>query len=136
LERLFKILSLPKLGGEAANVVPEYAEASLMFRIVSDTEEIFEQVKKIVGNRVVIEKGTANNPVQLSILEGFEPGIVAFNTDIPYFQFGPDAKAFLFGPGCIRDAHTEREFIFIEELKKSIETYQQLAKKLLQSSQL
>jgi acetylornithine deacetylase len=37
----------------------------------------------------------------------------------------------LFGPGSIHVAHTPDEYIDVEELRNSVETYERLAKTLL-----
>lgn len=38
-------------GGRAANVVSDYAEAMLMFRVVGSCEEILKQVRKLVRRK-------------------------------------------------------------------------------------
>jgi len=88
-------------------------------------------VIEIVNGRVNIQFQTANDPVDLDILEGYEIGIVSFNTDIAYFEKEEDCKVFLYGPGSILDAHTEHEYILIEELKGSVDIFVKMVKDLL-----
>uniref|UniRef100_K3WGI3 Amidohydrolase-related domain-containing protein n=1 Tax=Globisporangium ultimum (strain ATCC 200006 / CBS 805.95 / DAOM BR144) TaxID=431595 RepID=K3WGI3_GLOUD len=117
-------------GGQAANAIPEYASAMLMFRLTTNPEKIMDRVKKIVSGRVDIELYTSNSPVHLTVVEGYETDIASFNTDIPYFQF--DGNAYLVGAGNITDAHCAREFIEIEDLRNLVDFYFTLGKTLIE----
>lgn len=116
-------------GGFAANVVPDRAFAEVMFRVVTDQAEILERTREIVGNRAQIEVVTSNNPTDLTTLPGYETAVIAFNTDIPYFNF--NGKALLWGAGSILDAHTADEKIHVDDLKQAIPTYRVLAETCL-----
>ena len=116
-------------GGRAANVVPDQAFAEVMFRVVTSQAEIHRRVNEIVGDRVACELITANDPCDLTTLEGFESVVVAFNTDIPYLKF--DGKALLWGAGSILDAHTSGEKIGKRDLEKAVEIYADLARRCL-----
>jgi acetylornithine deacetylase len=118
-------------GGHAANALASHAEALLMFRVISPPERILERVKEIAGDRLDVDVITANSPVALSTVPGYEEGVVAFNTDIAYFELKPEATAYLIGPGSILDAHSDHEKIMIPELKKAIDVYFDMAVKLL-----
>jgi len=117
-------------GGHAANALASHAEAYLMFRVISPPTTILEKVKEVVGDRVNVEVITANSPAVLGTVEGYDQDIVAFNTDIPYFDLRR-GKAYLIGPGSIFDAHADHEKIGIEELKNAVGLYSKLARKLL-----
>ncbi|KAF1334871.1 Formiminoglutamate deiminase, partial [Globisporangium splendens] len=117
-------------GGQAANAIPEYASAMLMFRLTTNPEEIMNRVKEIVSGRVDIELYTSNSPVHLTVVEGYETDVASFNTDIPYFQF--DGNAYLVGAGNITDAHCAREFIEIEDLRNLVDFYFTLGKTLIE----
>jgi acetylornithine deacetylase len=117
---------------QAANALAAYAEATLMFRVISPPEEILQRVTDIVGDRLAVEPITMNPPVLLGTLEGYTPAIVAFNTDIPYFTLGEGSTPYLIGPGSILEAHSAHEFIKIEELSRAIEVYHDLAHRLLE----
>lgn len=49
-------------GGVASNVVPEHAEANVMFRVISEPSEILQKVKSIVKERVEVQVMTMNPP--------------------------------------------------------------------------
>jgi acetylornithine deacetylase len=118
-------------GGRAANVLADEAWAELMFRVVSSWEEIARMAENLVAGRCEIEAQTACDPAELDQLPGYPSGVVAFNTDIPYF---PAAKrAFLFGHGSILDAHTAQERIRIADLDLARQSYQALALAILNS---
>ncbi|MDQ6768766.1 MAG: M20/M25/M40 family metallo-hydrolase, partial [Gemmatimonadota bacterium] len=117
-------------GGTEANVIPAHAEAEIMFRLVSDVEPI----KKMISDWV--KKGNANVefgshiPAQkFATVPGFETGPVAYTSDIPLLSNW--GEPFLFGPGSIHVAHTPDEFIDVEELRASVDSYERLAKTLL-----
>jgi len=116
-------------GGRARNIVPEYAEAKLMFRLINPPDTIHPIIEKIVNQRVQINWDLENDPVILNTIPGIESTTVSFNTDVAYFKF--DGKAYLFGAGSILDAHTSHEHITVTELKAAIETYKRIAKYLL-----
>lgn len=118
-------------GGHAANALASHAEATLMFRVISPPEDIMQEVKKVAGQRVGVDLITANAPVKLGVVEGYEQGIVAFNTDIPYFKLEEGATPYLIGPGSILDAHSDHEKVSIDELKRAVDIYVGLATKLL-----
>ena len=122
-------------GGAAANVVPEAAEASVMFRLVSAPDPVFARVAELAAakgrGQVTVTRTTSNPPVRLATMDGYPISTVCFNTDIPYFNMPADAKAFLYGPGSITDAHCEREFIKLSDLKQSVGDYFAMAERLL-----
>ena len=57
--------------------------------------------------------------------------MVAYTTDIPAFN-GSWGTPYLFGPGSIHVAHTDKECIAKRDIVAAIETYQTIAKQLLQ----
>ncbi|KAI9915705.1 hypothetical protein PsorP6_008043 [Peronosclerospora sorghi] len=118
-------------GGQAANALAEKSSAMLMFRLVTDPDIIYERVKEIVAGRVGVKLYTANAPVHLTILEGYDTDIACFNTDIPYFNF--DGKAYLVGAGSSTDAHRSREHILLEDLKTMVDYYYALGKQLIEA---
>jgi acetylornithine deacetylase len=62
---------------------------------------------------------------------GLETTVVSYTTDIPAFN-GSWGTPYLFGPGSIHVAHTDQERIAKRELVAAIDTYQTIAKQLLQ----
>jgi len=122
-------------GGHAANALAAEAEATLMFRVISPPEQILETVQATVGERAGVKVITANNPLKLGTLSGYQTDVASFNTDIAYFDlYEPGAKAFLIGPGSILDAHSDHELIHIPELQRAAGYYEELLLRLLQSS--
>lgn len=116
-------------GGRAANVIPDHCEAEVLVRVVTNHRDILQHVRSVVRDRAAIEVVAANDPVELALLDAYPSTVVSFNTDIPYFQF--DGKAFLWGAGSILDAHTDHEYIEIDDLERAVAVYRDLAVNLL-----
>ena len=116
-------------GGSEANIIPEHAEAELMFRLVSDVDEVKSRLTEWVGGRAEIEYGSFIPPQYFHTVEGFETGPVAYTSDIPLLAAW--GTPLLFGPGSIHVAHTAEEFVAVEELRASVDTYEKIARSLL-----
>jgi acetylornithine deacetylase len=116
-------------GGTEANIIPAHAEAELMFRIVGDVEPIRSALKKWARGKATLEFGSYIPAQRFRTVDGFEVAPVAYTSDIPLLtNWG---EPLLFGPGSIHVAHTPDEFIETDELRKSVTTYERLAKTLL-----
>jgi acetylornithine deacetylase len=119
-------------GGIQANVIPDFAQSLLLFRIVTTTHEIKSQLEEIAQGRAELRYTFECEPIFLSALEGFETTVVAFTTDIPMLtNWG---KPLLLGPGSILDAHTPYERINKTELEHAVELYCQMARRLLNTA--
>lgn len=116
-------------GGIQANVIPPFAEALLMFRIVSSVAEIKQSLEKIVKNRARLEYIFDCEPVLTKTLPGYETMVASYTTDIPNLDNW--GKPVLIGPGSILDAHTEHEKISKKELNDAVNLYYEIVKKLL-----
>ena len=119
--------------GAAANIIPAYSEAVLMFRLVTPGEEVLKLLTEKVGEKAKIEVLSMNDPLELDELEdktAFETATVAFNTDLPYLKVA-NLKRYLFGAGSIMDAHGEREKVTRKDAEKGIEGYLRLIEDLL-----
>ena len=115
-------------GGIAPNVIPDFARAEVMYRVVRPADEIVEAVRRRVGELVTVQKVLEIPPVQLGRMDGLETTVVAFSTDIPALtNWG---QPFLLGPGSVRVAHTENERIAKQELVQAVEIYVKMVKKL------
>jgi acetylornithine deacetylase len=115
-------------GGVAANVIPDEAEAELMFRVTTDTDGLKREIENTIRRRAEVEYTFACNPVFTEPLEEFETVIVSFTTDIPLLtNWG---KPLLFGPGSILDAHTPHERIPKRELARAADVYASMVMKL------
>lgn len=117
-------------GGRAPNIIPDFAKAEVMIRLVSDAEPVRELVRRAAAGRVRVEEVLAVPAVRLTALDGFETTVVAYTTDIPAFG---DAwgRPFLIGPGSIHLAHTAEERVPKRELVEAVGIYKTMVKRLL-----
>jgi acetylornithine deacetylase len=115
-------------GGLAANVVAPSAEAGVLFRTVSDGNELLAEVERAIGDLVAIEVEALTNPVHLRVIAGYPTAVAGFATDAPYISdIGPVVLA---GPGSILDAHTAEEHITFAQLAGGVDLYAGIARKL------
>jgi acetylornithine deacetylase len=116
-------------GGTEANIIPANAEAELMFRLVSDVDPIRKLLLEWAKGHADVEFGSYIPAQKFTTVPGFETGPVAYTSDIPLLpNWG---TPLLFGPGSIHVAHTADEYIDVEELRASVDTYERLARTLL-----
>jgi acetylornithine deacetylase len=116
-------------GGRAPNVIPDYACAHLLYRLVGPMEELRQAIISAAG-----EKAEPNFILEIPYMEfatvpGIETMIAAFTTDIPALTAW--GKPLLIGPGSIHVAHTEGEYIEKHELLAAIDLYAGIACQLL-----
>jgi acetylornithine deacetylase len=116
-------------GGVAPNVVSPSAEAELMFRTVSDAEEVAAAIAGL-RRKVGLEKILEVPPVRLTTLSGFDTAVFPYTTDVPFLKDW--GSPLLFGPGSIHAAHTADEFIDISELREAVDAYIAIAGRLLE----
>jgi len=117
-------------GGRAPNIIPDFAKAEVMIRLVGDAEPVRELVRRAAAGRVRVEEVLAVPAVRLGALDGFETTVVAYTTDIPAFG-GAWGKPFLIGPGSIHLAHTAEERVPKRELVEAVGIYKKMVKRLL-----
>jgi acetylornithine deacetylase len=118
-------------GGTEANIVPDLCEAELMFRLVGDVKPLKASLTKWAGDRAELEWGSFIPAQHFHTIDGFEVSPVAYTSDIPLLsRWG---TPLLFGPGSIHVAHTSEEFIDVDELRKSVDSYEQIVRSLLAS---
>ncbi len=116
-------------GGRAPNVIPDYACAHLLYRLVGPTEELRRQIISTAG-----DKAEANFILEIPYMEfttvpGIETMIAAFTTDIPALTAW--GRPLLIGPGSIHVAHTEGEYIEKRDLLAAIDLYARITGQLL-----
>ena len=117
-------------GGTEGNIIPGQAEAEVMLRIVSDVEPVKKQLEQWARGVAELEWGSHIPPQHFHTVEGFEVEPVAYTTDIPLLsRWG---KPLLFGPGSIHVAHTPDEYVEVDELRASVDTYEKLVRTLLE----
>jgi len=115
-------------GGRAPNVIPDYAHADLLYRLVGPTEELRRQIVATAGGQVEVTFPLELAFQRLRTVEGLPTMIAAFTTDIP--KLTNWGEPVLIGPGSIHVAHTEGEYIEKQQLHDAIELYCGIAKKL------
>ena len=116
-------------GGEACNIVPGAASASVMIRLVQPRADAEERLRKIVADRAEITVVGGADPLRMHVVEGFETMVAAFGSDAPYL--GNLGKPLMIGPGSILDAHSSQEKISKQEMIDGAATYERLVKRLL-----
>lgn len=118
-------------GGVADNVVAPSAEARLMIRLVTPADDVKRAIEGWAKGRASLEWGPMVPPVKLGTVDGFETSVAAFATDIPALpNWG---TPLLFGPGSIHVAHRPDEFVAIDELKAAVDSYERIARMLVES---
>ncbi|MGI8498258.1 MAG: M20/M25/M40 family metallo-hydrolase [Gemmatimonadaceae bacterium] len=117
--------------GTEANIIPDRAEAELMFRLVGDVKEVQRLVEQWSTGRAEIQYGSHIPAQRFHTLPGFEAAPVAFTTDIPLL--GNWGTPLLFGPGSIHVAHTDAEYVDVRELRDSVDGYVRIIRTLLSS---
>ena len=116
-------------GGEASNVVPGSATASVMIRLVESRITAEQRLHKAVGGRAEVKVIAASDPHRMHVVDGFETMVASFGSDAPYL--GNLGKPLLIGPGSILDAHTAHEKISRQEMIEGAAIYERLVKKLI-----
>ena len=119
-------------GGRAPNVIPDYARAQLLYRLVGASEQLRKEIVETVGALGKVEFTLEIPFVRLRTLDGLPTMIAAFTTDIPWLNNW--GEPLLVGPGSIHVAHTEGEFIEKQQLHEAIELYCAIAKRLIRIS--
>jgi len=115
-------------GGRAPNVIPDYAHADLLYRLIGPTEELRRQIVTTAGDQVKVTFPLELPFLRLRTVDGLPTMIAAFTTDIP--KLTSWGEPLLIGPGSIHVAHTEGEYIEKQQLHQAIELYRTIAKRL------
>lgn len=116
-------------GGRAPNVIPDYAHADLLYRLVGPSEELRRQILAAAGDSVEVTFPLELPFLRLRTVDGLPTMIAAFTTDIP--KLTKWGEPLLIGPGSIHVAHTDGEYIEKRHLADAIELYCRIAKQLL-----
>jgi acetylornithine deacetylase len=115
-------------GGRAPNVIPDYAHADLLYRLVGPSQDLRRQILETAGDQVKVEFPLELPFLRLRTVDGLPTMIAAFTTDIP--KLTNWGEPLLIGPGSIHVAHTDGEFIEKKQLAEAIDLYCAIAKKL------
>lgn len=115
-------------GGRAPNVIPDYAHADLLYRLVGATEELRKQIVATSGDQVEVTFPLELPFLRLRTIDGLPTMIAAFTTDIP--RLTNWGEPLLIGPGSIHVAHTDGEYIEKRQLHDAIDLYCTIAQRL------
>jgi acetylornithine deacetylase len=116
-------------GGRAPNVIPDFARAHLLYRLIAPADELRRQIVAAVGDLAEANFVLEIPFLRLRTLEGLPTMVAAFTTDIPALtRWG---EPLLAGPGSIHVAHTEREHIEKSQLSAAVELYCAIAQRLI-----
>ncbi|HEV2401551.1 MAG TPA: M20/M25/M40 family metallo-hydrolase [Candidatus Sulfotelmatobacter sp.] len=115
-------------GGRAPNVIPDYAHADLLYRLVGSTAELRKQIIATAGDQVEVRFPLELPFLRLRTVDGLPTMIAAFTTDIP--KLTKWGEPLLIGPGSIHVAHTEGEYIEKRQLHEAIDLYARIARQL------
>lgn len=119
-------------GGRAPNVIADKAEAHVLVRTVGPSEEIMEEIRRVVAGRCEVSSSLDLAFVRMRRVGTLPTMIAKFATDIPSLtNWG---EPFLLGPGSIHVAHTPEERIRKSELLECVELYVDLAQQLVDAS--
>lgn len=118
-------------GGRAPNVIPDFARAQLLYRLVGASDGLRQEIAQAVAGLAEAEVVLEIPFMKLRTVPGVETMVAAFTTDIP--ALSKWGTPLLLGPGSIHVAHTDREFIAKKELHECVDLYCTLAKQLLAS---
>jgi acetylornithine deacetylase len=111
-------------GGRAANVIPDEAEAVVLFRMTEESRVLRRDLEALVGDRGEVEYLSETPPLMMEKLDGFETEVFPFTTDLPWLtQWG---RPLLLGPGSVRLAHTEREAVAKKDLLQAVGLYTEM----------
>ena len=116
-------------GGRAPNVIPDYAHADLLYRLVGPSEELRRHIVAAAGDHVEVTFPLELPFLRLRTVDGLPTMIAAFTTDIP--KLTNWGEPLLIGPGSIHVAHTDGEYIEKKQLADAIDLYCRIAKELL-----
>jgi acetylornithine deacetylase len=116
-------------GGRATNVIPDYAKAQLLYRLVAPSEELRGSIVSAVGSLARVEFVLDIPYMRFVTVPGIATMTASFTTDIP--QLAAWGRPVLLGPGSILAAHTDREYLAKAELAEAIELYVKIATFLL-----
>ena len=116
-------------GGRAPNVIPDLAQAQLLYRLVGPAEQLRRDVEKAVAGLAEVNFTLEIPFMRFRTVSSLPTMVAAFTTDIPALSNW--GEPLLIGPGSIHVAHTERELIDKKELHEAVDLYCSIAKQLV-----
>jgi acetylornithine deacetylase len=116
-------------GGRATNVIPDFAKAQLLYRLVAPSQKLRDAIVSAVGALAEVQFVLDIPYMRFLTVPGIPTMTASFTSDIP--QLAAWGRPVLLGPGSILVAHTDREFLAKAELMQAIERYVQTGTFLL-----
>jgi acetylornithine deacetylase len=116
-------------GGRATNVIPDFAKAQLLYRLVAPSQDLRDAIVSAVGALAEVQFVLDIPYMRFLTVPGIPTMTASFTSDIP--QLAAWGRPVLLGPGSILVAHTDREFLAKAELMQAIELYVQTGTFLL-----
>jgi len=114
-------------GGDAPNVVPDFAQAHLHARVVPGSG-LESRIRALRPPQGEVELVLSEPPDRYPTLPGFEYAQMPFGSDTPQLRaLIPDRTAVLAGPGSIHVAHGPGECISLPELEAGVDLHHRLA---------
>jgi acetylornithine deacetylase len=118
-------------GGRAPNVIPDFAKAHLLYRLIGPTEDLRKRITETVGDLAKVDFYLEIPFMRFRQIEKLPTMVAAFTTDIPALsQWG---EPLLIGPGSIHVAHTDGEYVEKKQLDDAIELYCKITRQLMAS---
>ncbi len=108
-------------GGRAPNVIPDYAHADLLYRLIGQSEDLRRQILAAAGEHVEVTFPLELPFLRLRAIDEVPTMIAAFTTDIP--KLTNWGEPLLIGPGSIHVAHTDGEYIEKLQLAEATNLY-------------
>ena len=96
--------------------------------MASEVRPVKAILEAAIDGRAEVQYLSEHDPIHLHTVDGLEPCVVRFTTDIPYLSHW--GTPLLLGPGSILNAHTDHEFIEKRELAEAVELYVRLVSRL------
>jgi len=115
-------------GGRAPNVIPDRAEAHLLYRLVGPTVDLRRQIVETVGDLANVDFYLEIPFMRFRSIDGLPTMVAAFTTDIPALSNW--GEPLLIGPGSIHVAHTDGEYVEKQQLAEAVELYCRIARRL------
>jgi acetylornithine deacetylase len=119
-------------GGVAPNVLAPHAQALCVMRTTADAELLEARIQSLLSAGTAMKVRTRSGPQRLVTLPGEETKVVAFGSDVPHLApLASRGGALLVGPGSILDAHTSHEGVAVADLRRAVDMYEALCRRLL-----
>ncbi|GAC1433612.1 MAG: M20 family metallopeptidase [Terriglobales bacterium] len=115
-------------GGRAPNIIPDYAKAKLLYRLVGPAKQLRDEIKASISGLARAEFTLEIPFLRLKKLDSLPTMVAAFTTDIPALSNW--GEPLLLGPGSIHVAHTEGEYIEKKQLHDAVDIYCSIARQL------